>query len=125
MIPYDDLVAALAAWRTRQGLPVAQQAAAAPQVAAAPQAAAAPSRGRGAPTAPAPAAPPPAARPGAARGVPATPAASSDFDDAALVEDASYDGGEDYVMQLGGETAESTAIGSAPEPPPSTRGKRW
>ena len=118
MIPYDDLVAALAAWRTRQGLPVARQAAAAQQ------ATAAPSRGRGAPTAPAEVAPPPAARPGAARSVPATPAASNDFDDAALVEDASYDSGEDYVMQLGGETAESTAIGSTPEPPPPARGKR-
>jgi hypothetical protein len=135
MIPYDDLVAALAAWRTRQGLPVAQHAAAAPQATSAPQAAATPqaaaaqSRSRGAPAAPPPAAPPPAARPGAARAAAAppaaTPAASSDFDDAALVEDASYDSGEDYVMQLGGETAESTAIGSAPEPPPPARGKRW
>jgi hypothetical protein len=47
-----------------------------------------------------------------------------DYDDAALVEDASYDTGEDYVMQLGGETVEPTAIGSAPEPPPPARGKR-
>jgi hypothetical protein len=116
MIPYDDLVAALAAWRTRQGLPVARQAAAAPPLSSSSSA----SRGRGAPAAPAP-----AARPGAARGAAAAPAASSDFDDAGLVEDASYDTGEDYVMQLGGETAESTAIGSAPEPPPPTRGKRW
>jgi hypothetical protein len=109
MIPYDDLVAALAAWRTRQGLPVGQSAASAP-----------PSRGRAAP-----AAPPPAARPAAARGAPApAPVASGDFDDAALVEDASYDTGEDYVMQLNAtETGESTAIGVAPEPPP-TRGKR-
>ncbi|HEX3480973.1 MAG TPA: hypothetical protein VHT91_38415 [Kofleriaceae bacterium] len=117
MIPYDELVAALAAWRTRQGLPVAQQATAAPPVSSSSSSSA--SRGRGAPAAPAP-----AARPVAARVAAAPPAASSDFDDAALVEDASYDSGEDYVMQLGGETAESTAIGSAPEPPP-TRGKRW
>jgi hypothetical protein len=111
MIPYDDLVAALAAWRTRQGLPVAHQAAAAPPLSA--------SRGVAA-------APAPAARPAAARGAaaPVAPAASNDFDDAGLVEDASYDTGEDYVMQLGGETAESTATGSTPEPPPSPRGKR-
>ena len=112
MIPYDDLVAALAAWRTRQGLPVAHQAAAAPPPS--------PSRGRGAPPAPAPV----AARPGTARGAGAPVHAAPDFDDAALVEDASYDTGEDYVMQLGAETAEPTAIGSSPEPPPSTRGKR-
>jgi hypothetical protein len=112
MIPYDDLVAALAAWRTRQGLPVARQTAAAPPPS--------PSRGRAAPAAPAPA----AARPGPARGA-AAPAASSDYDDAALVEDASYDSGEDFVMQLGGaETVEPTAISSAPEPPPPARGKR-
>lgn len=114
MIPYDDLVAALAAWRARQGLPVAQQAAAAPP----------PSRGRAAPAGhPAPAT---AARPGAARAAaPAAQVASGDFDDGALVEDASYDSSDDYVMQLGGEAGESTAIGSAPEPPPPpARGKR-
>jgi len=111
MIPYDELVAALAAWRTRQGLPVAHQTAAAPPPS--------PPRGRAAPA-------PAAARPGAARGAaaPAASAAPSDYDDAALVEDASYDSGEDYVMQLGGETVEPTAIGSAPEPPPPARGKR-
>jgi hypothetical protein len=114
MIPYDDLVAALAAWRTRQGLPVGQSAASAP-----------PSRGRAAPAPPAAPAPrAPAARPTTARGagVPVQ-VASGDFDDAALVEDAGYDTGEDYVMQLGSEPAEPTAIGTAPEPPP-TRGKR-
>ncbi len=111
MISYDDLVAALAAWRTRQGLPVAQQAAAAPPTS--------PARGRAAPAAPAP-----AARPGAARGGGVPAPIAPDFDDAALVEDASDDTGEDYVMQLGGtEPAEATAIGSTPEPPPA-RGKR-
>lgn len=113
MIAYDDLVAALAAWRTRQGLPVAH-----PSTAAALPPSPPPSRGRAAPAAPAP-----AARPGAARGAPAPAPAASDFDDGALVEDASYDTGEDYVMQLG-ETVEPTAIGSAPEPAPPTRGKR-
>jgi len=112
MIPYDDLVAALAAWRTRQGLPVGQSAASAP-----------PSRGRAAPGSPSARAP--AARPTTARGAGVSAqVASADFDDAALVEDASYDTGEDYVMQLGAaERVEATAIGAAPEPPP-TRGKR-
>jgi hypothetical protein len=111
MIPYDDLVAALVAWRTRQGLPVAGSAASASPPPS--------SRGRAAPPAPAP-----APRPGAARGAATpAPAASAEFDDAALVEDASYDTGEDFVMQLGAEPVEATAIGAAPEPPP-TRGKR-
>jgi hypothetical protein len=111
MIPYDDLVAALTAWRARQGLPVAQSAAAPP-----------------APPAKKTAAPAPAGvasgRPAAART--AAPAADlGDFEDGALVEDASYDAGEDYVMQLGAEqTAESTAISNAPEPTPAGRGKR-
>jgi hypothetical protein len=117
MISYDDLVAALAVWRTRQGLPVAHQPAAAPSPSPSPSPSA--SRGRAAPAAPAPA----AVRPGPARAA-AAPAAPSDYDDAALVEDASYDTGEDYVMQLGAETVEPTAIGSAPEPPPPARGKR-
>jgi hypothetical protein len=113
MIPYDDLVVALSAWRARQGLPVAQSAAAAQ-----------PARVRAAP-APAPAAP-------AARATPARPAAAqvpaaSDFDEPALVEDGDdNDSGEDYVMQLGDNTAEPTAISGVPEPVPTGgRGKRW
>jgi len=102
MIPYDDLVAALTAWRARQGLPVT------------PSAADAPPRGRAAPATPPAAAPRTAPRPAAP-----VDASSGDFEDA-LVEE-SYDGGEDYVMQLGAETSEPTAIGSAPAPP---RGKR-
>jgi hypothetical protein len=108
MIPYDDLVAALTAWRARQGLPVARQAAAAASAPPPP-----PARGRAAA---------PAARPGAAPHA----APPNDFDDGALVEDAGYDAGEDYVMQLGAveQAAEPTAISSAPEPPPAPRGKR-
>ena len=96
MIAYDDLVAALTAWRARQGLPIA--ASAAP-----------PAR------APVPPRPPPG------RAV----AADADLDDGGLIEDASYDAsGVDYVMQLGSEQpGEPTAIGAAPEPP--RRGKRW
>src|SRR5262245_53436220 len=106
MIPYDDLVAALTAWRARQGLPIGQATA---------QSAAA-----------APPAPPPARKP-----APPPPAGSrlapavvvGDLEDGALIEDASYDAGDDYVMQLGVESAEPTAISGAPEPP-AKRGKR-
>jgi hypothetical protein len=97
MIPYDDLVAALTAWRTRQGLPVARTAVAAPPIARTPAA-------------------PPAARP--------APASDGDFEDSALIEDGSYDAsGDDYVMQLGEPPGEPTAIGAAPEPP--GKRKRW
>jgi len=108
MIPYDDLVVALTAWRAKQGLPVAQPVAAAPPP---------PARGHAAP---------PAARPAAAPTRPAAPPDAGDFEDGALVEDASYDVGDDYVMQLGVEQSESTEIGSAPEPPAPAprRGKR-
>jgi hypothetical protein len=104
MIPYDDLVAALSAWRARQGLPVVQVAGITP---ARPAAAAPPPR-----TAP-PNAPP--------RAVTPAPIADDDFGADALVEDSAYDvAGEDYVMSLGSgvivEAAESTAIGGPPEP---------
>ena len=83
MIPYDDLVAALAAWRTRQGLPTGQIAAPAP--AAAPKQAA---------PAPAPAGKRPASQPGralspAAAIVDSTGETSIDVDEAALLEEAS------------------------------------
>ena len=102
MIPYDDLVAALASWRARQGLPVVQ-----------PAGGAAPARSAGPP--PAPRTAPPGAPPRAAVAAPA-----DDFGADALVE-ATYDAGsEDYVLSLGGgvivESAESTAIGGPPEP---------
>jgi hypothetical protein len=107
MIPYDDLVVALTAWRARQGLPVATSARAA------------------APTPTAPVVPvrPAAPRPAAAQVSPEL----GDFEDGALVEDASYDAGEDYVMALGGveHQVEPTAISGAPEPAPGPRrGKR-
>lgn len=112
MIPYDDLVVALTAWRARQGLPVAQE-----MTAGAPPPP--PARGRGAPPAP--------ARAAASRAAGAHASVdTSELDAGALIEDASYDAGDDYVMQLGVEQAgEATAIGAAPEPVPlSPRGKR-
>ena len=104
MIPYDDLVVALTAWRARQGLTAAPTAAAA------------------APSSPPRRATPPAPRP--AQRPP--PADVGDFEDHALVEDASYDSGEDYVMQLGEHAGEPTSVSSAPDPAPaSRRDKRW
>lgn len=113
MIPYDDLVAALAAWRTRQGLPVAR-------LAGAP----APAAEAVAPAAPPPARPTPAARPAAPAPRP-TPAArpaavvvehthedSLDVDEAALLEE-SYD--RDFAVSFG-NAGESTSVGVPPPP---------
>jgi len=105
MIPYDDLVVALTAWRARQGLPVAHAASSTAAASAPPPA----------PRRATPPAPRPAQRP---------PAELVDFDDHGLVEDASYDAGEDYVMQLGEQAAEPTSVSSAPDPAPR-RDKRW
>ena len=116
MIPYDDLVAALATWRARQGLPVARGAVATPP----PRAPApAPAPARAAP-APAPARAVPQAAPPRAR----APQLSTDLDDfgddSALIEDPAYDaGGDDYVLPLGDAgvepIGETTAIGGAPD----------
>jgi hypothetical protein len=129
MIPYDDLVAALASWRHRQGLPTGLIPTAA--VAPAPVAqAAAPPAGRpaGRPaTAPggrpatAPggrpataAGPAPAARPPAA--VIVDPGQEESLE---LFEEGGFDG--DFAMSFSDEPAESTAPGA---PPPSSAGAR-
>ena len=124
MIPYDDLVVALATWRARQGLPVAQPAGAAPTPPP-PRAPAPPPAARTTP----PSAPPRTAAP------PRAPMPSDDFDDGegALVEVGPYDVGDDYAVPFGGvaidQAGESTAIGEAPEAPTEgllvpKRGKR-
>lgn len=134
MIPYDDLVAALATWRARQGLPVARGAAAAPTPPpaprpAAPARAAAPAPSRGAAPAPARTAPPVAPPRSALPSAQIVSSELDDFDDGALIEDSAYDpGGDDYVLPLGEPTGESTAIGGAPVPSEglltAKRGKR-
>jgi hypothetical protein len=121
MIPYDDLVAALATWRARQGLSVAQGAGAAAPAqspsgrAPAPAARTAQPRARTAPpvarTAP-PAAPPRPAAPPPPAATPA-PRPPSNLDE--------FDGeGEDFAVAFNGmlvdQTGEATAIGGAPEP---------
>ena len=134
MIPYDDLVVALATWRARQGLPVAQLSGAltpppepprqvtfsgppiTPPITAPPRAAA----------------PPPLAQPEPGDSL-------GDSIDAALLEDGQLDEsqldneGADFAMAFGGGLAaegESTMIGGAPGPgadpddlPPPPRGR--
>ena len=114
-------MAALQAWRARQGLPVEQIT---PPITAAPPAS------KGPPTAPPRATPPPLAVPDVHEEA---------IDDAALLEEAHYDNeGGDFAMSFGGDVendAESTAIGvgpsrdsfggsTQPEPPPSPGRKR-
>ena len=118
MIPYDDLVAALASWRARQGLPTGQLAGSptpapppTPAAAPKPSAQAAPQTGRGAA---------PAGRPTPVTARAATPVGhghedSVDVDDAALLEESSYD--SDFAMSFNDDVGESTAIGTAPAPP--------
>jgi hypothetical protein len=123
MIPYDDLVVALTAWRARQGLPVTPSSGV-PQPRAQVMTPTVPRAAVPSPTAQR--AVPPSAPP---RGMPlpAPPASDDDLDDAALVEDAAYDpAGDDYVVALGDPgvetTGEPTAIGGTPDMP--RRGKR-
>ncbi|MGN6107604.1 MAG: hypothetical protein ACTHU0_21015 [Kofleriaceae bacterium] len=120
MIPYDDLVAALASWRARQGLPVTlMSGASAPVAAPAPAPISAPIA--------APRTAPPGGRAGGFLGSVATPPPlaavepvgeeSLDVDDASLIEEAQYDGeGNDFAMAFGNQhgDGESTAIGVAP-----------
>lgn len=110
MIPYDDLVTALASWRARQGLPVVQNAPVTPKTA--PVVAAAPP----APAAVGPRTAPPGAPPRSAP-QPVVQPSSYDFDDGeALIEDSPYDSdGEDFVVAFD-QGSEQTAVGVAPPP---------
>lgn len=127
MIPYDDLVVALATWRARQGLPVAQLTGTSAAPAAPPARMAAP--------------PPPAARAASPRTTtaphPQVAAEVSELEErevsvGTLIEDGRYDPPDDeFSMALGVLTVESsgpTAIGGAPEPsaeiPVPRRGQR-
>jgi hypothetical protein len=121
MIPYDDLVVALATWRARQGLPIAQL--------------------TGTSAAP----PPPAARAAPPSAPPRTttaphPQVAAEVNEleerevsvGTLIEDGRYDPTDDeFSMALGVLAVESsgpTAIGGAPEPsaqiPVPRRGQR-
>jgi hypothetical protein len=113
MIPYDELVAALSAWRIKKGLPVADGAPP-PVIAAPPRSAppAAPAR-----TAP-PVAPPP----------PRHAEEALDVDDSAMIEEAAL-GESDFAYNFGQDQVESepTSIGEAPEVPdrPTRRDNDW
>jgi len=100
MIPYDDLVAALANWRARQGLPVAQMAELAPVEAVS----------HATPPPPPPRASPPPLAPVDTR--------DEDVDESALLETHYENEGDDFAMSFAAEEveAESTSIGSAPPP---------
>ena len=125
MIPYEDLVAALSAWRSRQGLPVSTLGGAtahAPPHAS--QAEPAQSGRWGSPTPPPP--PPRSAPPAPPRCAAPPPLAPAEelVDDAALLEEAHYEPeGGDFAMSFGDGDGE-TAIGDAPGEAPSTGGNR-
>jgi hypothetical protein len=113
MIPYEDLVIALQTWRAKQGLPVAQLSGALTPP-------------PGAATAPAQRPPAQAFPPGISTPTPLPPPMAGgddhmDVDDAALLEESSYDNeGADYAMNFGGHDDSSTAIG---QPPPAPIGR--
>ena len=121
MIPYDDLVAALSAWRARQGLPVSTLGGGGSGATAQPGSG--PNRG-GPPATPgsgrtkAPSMPPP---------MPDTHD-ELDVDAASLLEEQYENEGADFGMSFGqgneGNEAEATSIGGAPERPTEADMKR-
>lgn len=124
MIPYDDLVVALATWRAKKGLPVGQVARAlTPTPQAAAPAAAAPSTGSGSgPKRGPPGAPPqPTRAPGSGRAAaPAPlplPVETLDIDEH-MVDEEPIEADElgHAFSNLPGDGDEATAIGSAPGP---------
>jgi hypothetical protein len=119
MIPYDDLVAALSAWRARQGLPVSTMGGAPASGPHAAPIAAAPAPTSGPRTAPPGRSAPPAAPP---RGKPVSvppPLAHPDVEeevDAAMLDEAAYDNeGGDFAMAFGNDGDSATAIGGPPQ----------
>jgi hypothetical protein len=140
MIPYDDLVAALSAWRARQGLPVSTLGggtAAAPAPGSGPHA----QPGSGpygqpgsgpygqpgsGPTRGTPPGPPPG------RNAPTPPPLEAgddlhEVDDAEMLDEQYENEGSDFAMSFGGGNGDdSTSIGGAPERPtdPSDFGGR-
>lgn len=113
MIPYDDLVAALSAWRARQGLPVSMDgggSGATPKVGSGPHAA--PGSG---PNRAAPPSPPPGRMQAQAE-------TEEVVDDAAMLDEEAYENeGNDFAMAFGAgggaDAGEATSIGAAPERP--------
>src|SRR5262249_53266252 len=100
MIPYDDLVAALQAWRARQGLPVSTVG----------------GSGSGA-------TPVPSSNPGSGRTPPAPPpgrpgSEAVELDEGAMLEEQYDNEGQDFAMGFGNRgNGDSTAVGGAPQRP--------
>src|SRR5258708_26523261 len=116
MIPYDDLVAALQAWRARKGLPVAaSHTGSAPVPVSGATPGSGPRTGPPAPPRTNPPAPPRSPMPLAA------PEDSLEVDDAAMIDESAYENeGDDFAMAFGkngGQEHESTEIGGAPARP--------
>lgn len=124
MIPYDDLVAALSAWRARQGLPVSTLGGAGsegtPSPGSGPHAAQSGSGPYGQPGSG------PYGQPGSgpSRAVPPAPPGmvaddAMEVDESAMLAEDVYDNeGSDYAMRFdGGNDAEATSIGTPPERP--------
>ncbi len=114
MIPYDDLVAALSAWRARQGLPV-NQAGSGSGPTATPGSG--PNKTGSGPNKAPPPAPPSSSRPN----IPVAAAEEPmEVAEELLDEEAAYENeGNDFAMSFGqqGANADATAIGEAPERP--------
>jgi hypothetical protein len=122
MIPYDDLVAALSAWRARQGLPVSTMGGGGSGANAAPgsgphgQAGSGPTAKAGSgPTRSAPPAPPS----GRHNAVPPPLALGDEMqevDETALLEEQYDNEGQDFAMAFGNQASDDsqTAIGNAP-----------
>src|SRR5262245_14343414 len=112
MIPYDDLVAALSAWRARQGLPVSTMGGGS----AAPSPGSGPHASYGQPSSgPQRGAPPPAP---VGKATPPMGEEMHEVDEAEMLEEHYDNEGNDYAMSFGaGDDGESTAMGSAPERP--------
>jgi len=135
MIPYDDLVAALSAWRARQGLPVSTLGGAGSGGTAQPGSGPTPSPGSGphgyasggsgpqgyaqggsGPTRGAPPQPPRAKQPS----VPPPLQQEMDVEDAEMLEEQYENEGDDFAMSFGAKNADAddaTSIGGAPERP--------
>ena len=118
MIPYDELVGALANWRAKQGLPVVPTSQISSPVMS--ESYAAPTPAPAARTTP-PVAPPRASSPVAAQ-PPPDMTVDEDVDDAALLEEAHYEPeGDDFQMAFGrltenNQTGESTTVAPPPAP---------
>ena len=108
MIPYDDLVAALSAWRARQGLPVSTMGSVGSGQTAQPGSGPTPAPMAKAPSGPKTAPPPPRAKGSTVPPPLAQPDTVEEVDEGALLDEASYENeGDDFAMKFGAEAPAS------------------